>query len=142
MMNIRGSRAVPGCILHLQTPSPSLYLAGEVNRRFCTFTDKVPVVGRCWWAVPSQGGGDPAFSFSGLLYQDYGGSTMSVSSLAIYSPWSPQAFRKQALFSPCLLTALPRHQPFPGISPVPGCVLDARPTLMNSTDMDPPLLKH
>lgn len=119
-MNTRGSRAVPGCILHLQTPSPSLYLAGEVTRRFCTFTDKVPVVGRCWWAVPSQGGGDPAFSFSFSKYASLSGlwgkyyvSILSSYLLTLESPGIPEAgsILSMPSDSPSQASALPRHQP-------------------------------
>lgn len=55
----RGSRVMPGYFLLLQTPSPSLYLAGEATRLSETFTGNVPGRGSCWWSAP----GDLAFSF-------------------------------------------------------------------------------
>lgn len=52
------------CLFSVPSNSfPSLYLARGVTRlRY--FHWQISWKGSCWWAAPSQGGGDPAFSFS------------------------------------------------------------------------------
>lgn len=103
----RGSRAVPGYFLYLQTPS---LLCPRLERQpdFFTFPGKFPGGGSCGWAAPSQGGGEPAFSFSkpaspsGLWGKYY----VSILSCRLLT-WESPGNRKQAF-----VLSMPSDSPF------------------------------
>lgn len=100
----KGSGAVPGYFLYLQTPS---LLCPWLERQpdFCTFPGTFPGGGSCGWAAPSWGGREPAFSFSKPSGR-WGKYSVSILSCHLLT-WESPGNRKQTF-----VLSMPSDSPF------------------------------